>query len=435
LVIRKKLADKLSPRDIAHAKKLVATPEPFAGMKVNTLIHNPTKKTAAITDALFQRSPGARKILLNAKEKFGKKHFTSIEKMLLDETGGKYPSVEKFNEKMREIGTRAARPHYEKLYASGKMQIPTRLTEDPLYQAAVKKARASYNKLDLAKPEYAEDSARTVDLAKRYLQDSAGSFKRVGQYTDAGQHTKIAATARHELRKHAPEEYNKAAGIAKHYLKAEEAAERGLKFENVTPDEITQALGGKDVPKRIKEGFKIGVLEKTLNDTKKAAQNSLYPKLAKDFENKQMQNLFSAALGKDKAQALASKANILNKAHDAFDKYTGGWQTSLLGGQFAREAKQQMKALLNPKALLAAREHQAKEKLRSFALGTAYNTCKDFADAENPRHDYRAEREERDAKTEASRQEILARFKQAYSLEERRAMTPEQLQAAISKFF
>jgi hypothetical protein len=121
LGIRKNLANQLSVRDIAHAKKLAAAPEPFAGMKVNTLIHNPTEKTAAITDALYQRSPAARKVLLGAKEKFGKKHFTSIEKMLLDE-------------------------------------------------------------------------------------------------------------------------YNKAAGIAKHYLKAEEAAERGLKFENVTPDDITKAL-------------------------------------------------------------------------------------------------------------------------------------------------------------------------------------------------
>jgi hypothetical protein len=58
---------------------------------MNTLLHKGNERTDAVADALYQRSPGARQILENAKTKFGAAQHAIIKDAIVH--GEKLPNV------------------------------------------------------------------------------------------------------------------------------------------------------------------------------------------------------------------------------------------------------------------------------------------------------------------------------------------------------
>jgi hypothetical protein len=394
---RRDLLGKLGSRDVKIAENLAKAPSDNKYVNLNTLIHKGTAKTDSIADALYQMEPGARQILQGAKKNLADKQHFIVKDVLNDLAGGKRQTVEEFVEKTKKVGRRAARPLYEKFYQSGDVALPGEITGDQKFKAFGKKAMANYNDLHKGLADYSANSPRTLNQIKKSLQSKAESFGRAGDAEEARLHSITADPLKKLLLAHSPD-YGKALKTAEGYLKVEGAAKAGSKFKDMTAQDIDKIIGSGN--KRVAKGFQLGVLENLADNANQKATGSEFSNIGKELSNREIQSRLISAFGKSKAGKAATTANDLNKAFNAFSKFTGGSQTSehlsnqrlattavkamagsyraiayLLnkvsnvakGGLNKKQAKIHMRAFLNPEVLQAAKLKFARQKINPIS--------------------------------------------------------------------
>jgi hypothetical protein len=382
--IRKNLASKLSGKDFAHIRKITAEgTDSVAGGKLDTLLHNPTETTKAVADAYYQLSPKARQLIVNQKNLLGKDMENIMEDAFKRASGvGKTPNADNFVELIQKRGRAKAKPIYEEVYKSPPIVLSERIEGSPRFSAALKKVLADRNKADINKPDWQRNSPRILDNVKKELRSKQKQALKEGQDYDAG----VLGSEKEELLKLIEEKaprYKEARAVAKSYLKAAEAAEKGKEFLKTEKEAIPQILKGLDDNQRL--AYRLGALQERLAKVRTNAQNAEFGDISRHISNPEIAKKLDLILPKGKAETLQKDVNKVKKAIDSMKEFTAGSNTAkhesnkdmvdlavraIAGGKRAKvglikqginalkgvnseaESKSVIKALLNPKTLL-----------------------------------------------------------------------------------
>jgi hypothetical protein len=314
-----------------------------------------------------------------------------IEETIIKTSGaGKRPNSEEFVDIMTKRHAGEAAPLYEKAYKDGVVDIPDRLKGDKMFKDALKKAVDSINEVDKKSVGFEPYSVRILDKTKRNLDDTVAKFKKLGELSDERDAELARKMLVGKLEEHSPT-YAKAKSTAQKYLKIKEAAKEGAAFKNKTMEETDKLL--KNMSEHERYAHKQGALQHLLENVEKRAKNVEFGQLGKDITNPQIKPYLNKILGEKKADQFINDININEKAVKNFKEFTDGSKTSkhasnkslvlnaigalqgktrsvvnlidkagakLSGRNVEKDAKTQMKFLLDPKRLLKYKDKHVK---------------------------------------------------------------------------
>jgi hypothetical protein len=285
-----------------------------------------------------------------------------------------------------------AAPLYEKAYEKGVIEIPERLKGDKSFKDALKKAVAKINDLDKGKAGYEPHSVRTLHKTKQYMDDEVERLFAKGQNTER-RDAIIARKSLVDALNAASPEYEKGTATAQKYFKIGDAAKEGKSFKKKSLEETENILKNMSEPERY--AYKQGTLESLLNKAEDRAKNAEFGQFGKDMTNPEVKPLLEKILGKDKLEKLLKDVEVNKNAVENFKEFTTGSGTSkheankgilinaigayhgsgkswinllynlknkLNKGSATKNAKTQMKLLLDPKRLLKYESKKVKNK-------------------------------------------------------------------------